>query len=299
MINKLQTLILAILIFGYSGLKSQNLYFIVEKNNLVKNSPVQKKFVKDNNLKQAVVLYQDDFVTHNLNQDFSPKIMDEVMGDRFPTKSMSGIGLLDWEGKKAQILYGTTNASEKEFNTVLKEFISAIRYAKELRPNVKWSFYGFPVRVLKDNTYVQWQRKVERLEPLFREMDYICPNFYQFLRNDKDKYEEDVRQHVLLSIKIGQMVNKPVLGLVWHRYQTNSELVPPNEFASYVDKISSYSYQNKKLDGVIWWNSEGFNYIRKARYPKIAAEYKAVSNTDNYQYNNLKSYLGLLKRYYK
>lgn len=279
--------------------RGQSLYFVVESNNLVHRSPLQVDFVKKNRLKEAVILYQDDFVTHDLKQNFSKEIMNKNISLRFPNKNSEGIGLLDWEGSKAQILYGAKKVSEKQFNSTVNEFISALRYAKQLRPNVKWSFYGLPVRVLNNHTYSDWKSKVMKLKPLFNEMDYICPNLYLFLRSDKTKYDEDIKQHINLALKIGKDYNKPVLGLVWHRYQTNSELVDPVFFKSYINKLSQFSYQGKKLSGIIWWNSEGFNYKRKSRYPKINQEYKAVSDDMSYQKSLLSSYLGNISPKFK
>ncbi|TYP94606.1 hyaluronidase [Sphingobacterium allocomposti] len=270
---------------------AQKLYFVVEDNNLVKRNPAQVNFVRSNQLSEAIVFYQDDFVTHDLKQNYKRQLLEKSIEKRIPDKMASGLALLDWEGEKAQILYGLRNVSRQRYQEVLNEFITCIRDAKKMRPNIKWSFYGLPVRVLNNHTYAQWSGKMLKLKSLFSEMDYICPNLYMFIRNDKSKYKEDIRQHLLLSLKLGAELNKDVLPLIWHRYQTNSELIKLDDFGAHLNIINSVSFQGRKITGIIWWNSEEFNFIRRQRYPKINAEYKTVKDKGSYQTSLLRSYL--------
>lgn len=283
------------LIVSFNMLHAQRLYFAVEDNNLVKRSPLQINFVEKNSLNEAIILYQDDFVTHDSKQNYNEGLLKKSINKRIPDKNYSGIALLDWEGSKARILYGSQNISKKKFNEVLQEFVSAIRMAKKLRPNVKWSYYGFPVRTSNAISYDKWTKQMLALKSLYKEMDYICPNLYMFIRSDTKKYNEDINQHLAFSLRIGKELGKEVFPLVWNRYQTNSELIPLNVFNSHISKISKISYANKKINGLIWWNSEEFNYIRRERYPKIKAEYSTIRNKASYQMDLLTSYLTVIR----
>jgi hypothetical protein len=275
--------------------QNQKLYFCVEDNNLVSNSPLQLRFVKANNLSNVVILYQDDFVTHNVKADFKMDLLRKSIAKKIPNKEQTGLAILDWEGRKPRILYGGIQTTEDEYNRILNEFISAIKEAKAQRPNMQWSFYGMPVRVGGSPSYDVWRSRILRMMPLFQNCDFISPSLYSFIRNDTSKYLADVNQHLKLSLEIGKKLNKPVMPFIWHRYQTNSSLVPINEFNNHIQQILNYTYQGSKVNGLIWWNSEGFLNIRKQKYPKVAQEYRIAQNADDYQKNVFDEYYNGIK----
>src|SRR5690606_11258798 len=61
----------------------------------------------------------------------------------FPDDQMEGIGILDWEGEAFRIL--RAGKSHEKFQSVLSEFLKALRIAKSMRPNIQWGFYAVPI----------------------------------------------------------------------------------------------------------------------------------------------------------
>lgn len=292
---KINTILFLLIFSVYNNLYAQKLYFVVEDNNLVKKNPIQRDFSDQNQLAEAIVFYQDDFVTHDLQQDYKKSLLEKSIAEKIPNKYSTGVAILDWEGEKAKILRGS-NFNKRIFQETLDEFLRCLRDAKRLRPNMKWSFYGFPVRIANNHPYNTWTIKMERLKPLYREMDFICPNLYMFKRADKAKYIQDINKQLTFSLKMGKEFGKPVLPLIWNRYQTDSDLIPLLEFSNHINRIKNATFLGKTINGIIWWNSEGFNYIRRARYPKIRQEYLKVKDRRYYQMTLLNSYLNAIHK---
>lgn len=251
----------------------------------------QDLFVKNNNLQNIFLIYQDFFISKD-SSNFNRKLMKKSLDRIIPDKNQSGYATLDWEGAPYNILHGAQKVSEQEYNIVLNKYIAAIQYAKQLRPNIKWSFYGMPTM-----PYMQYKEGNEQwaasLIPLLKNLDFFDPSLYlqdasETLSDKNSKFFAASYLHYSLELAI--KMNKPIFPFVWHRYSNNAKM--PNEtFRETLKVILNMQYQNQKVNGVIWWNCEPNLFANKNNSKIITDEYQNVVDPANYQIDLLQRYL--------
>lgn len=259
-------------------------------------------FIINNNVGRADFIYQNQFVTNN-NYDEAKLI--KTITQQFPDSSQSGIAILDWEGIGFDSLKDPGVAGDN----YRKQFTDAIQKAKLLRPNIKWSYYGFPIREFwrPDDA---WKQKNLNLVPFYSNFDFLSPSLYIFYSTDQasqDLQQKYIDSNMVLAKQIGSTLDKPVFALVNHRYHpSNKQLaeqqVPSSLFTFYVKRIFTDG-----ADAVVWWHSEDYNYnISKLNDPKInnsvyKADFGNVSKQDgimkmlNTYYSDLKNNISGLK----
>lgn len=215
----------------------------------------------------------------------------------YPDPSTKGMCILDWEGKAINLMYKTLPDDPKYVNG-LKKCIQAVKIAKELRPNVKWSIYGMPFRNYWDMDSA-WQKRCLGLVPLLKECDFIAPSIYNPYPDSVSKEHEKMYVHgnIQMALKIGSIVNRPVCPLIWHRLP-NFDLIPKNEFLNHIKNILDESYNGVKIDALIWFGSDIYGYNVKIN--KFLSEIGERSNLTPYVNHLVINYasgiLPLLKR---
>lgn len=237
------------------------LVFTVQYNNaqtlFIANStsgPVNN-FIKENKIKTIDFIYQNSFVTNNAYDE--SKLINTIE-EMFPDKNRTGMVILDWEGPTFANL--ASLGKKGELSRI--QFISAIRKAKQMRPNIKWSYYGIPIKEFW-NMNDTWIKKNYSLESIIRNCDFLAPSIYIYYSLQQVKspiHYSYIDKNVSLAKEIGSKFNKQIYMVVNHRYHPSNkslgnQLVPKSLFDFYVNRIVNDGVLN-----IVWWNSEDYNY---------------------------------------
>ena len=67
----------------------------------------------------------------------------------------------------------------------------------------------------------------------------------------------------------------------------------------YLKNISETSYNGKKINGLIWWNSERFTASNKNKSNAVLREFIGVKDLNEHQKNIFNTYLRGLRKYQK
>lgn len=279
--------------------QQQKLLFRIENN-----KTDQKQFVSQNKLYEVIFIFQNEFL--NSKGSFDKVMLQKTLNKKIPKTNLQGYAVIDWEGNSLHSLYGGV----KGYESILHEFVEVIKTAKSLRPNVKWGYYGFPPVIA--NNYSASKIRANRILPILRNSDFIAPILYIPGASNNFPYGTQasyIDQIINLSLEVSIIVGKPVYPLIWHRYadyrskNQTFKLVDVDQFKYFVNRIINKSYNAKKIEGLIWWNSEdnGFNYRNIQKLVPIQNEYRnlRLSDKDVYQMGIFKKYYSAIENYFK
>jgi len=280
------------IVFPRTGQAQQNKQqFYVCMENL---SPGSVTYLKNNNIPLIKIIYQN-FIDPDQDSKLNEDVFEKRIQALFPNASDGGMGIIDWEARGMEKL----PVDDPAFKQLVSEYRKVVQTAKQLRPNVKWSFYGLPIR--KYMSYnAEWRNRAMSAIPILKDCDFIAPSLYDFFPDSlKEKDNQDYyEKNVSMALEIGSRLNKPVYPFVWNRWhdsnkQMGLQLIPVGEFKKHVKQIASVTYNGKKIDGVIWWGADQFFYSHKAR--AVVAEQARFSNFNAYQDNTINVYAKALQ----
>ncbi|MBT2622941.1 MULTISPECIES: hyaluronidase [Chryseobacterium] len=275
--------------------KNLDLLFLVEPD-----SDSQLKFSKDNNLKTYMIFYQQFFVK---DEKFNEEMLRNQIETKFPDVNSTGFAVLDWEGKALKSFQQQKDPGMVDYYK--GEFLKAIRFAKKLRPNVKWGFYHLNY-LNYSGTIQTFKSQNDNLIPLIKEVDFLAPSLYVYnpgLLHNRGN-QNYIKNKLIQALQYGDQYNKPVYPFIWNRTTSKDEganfsLIPVEYFAQVVELISETSYKNQKAKGVFWWHSEGYSYRNINKLKAVKMEYSKVNNTKDYQYQMFNEYFQSIKKYVK
>jgi hypothetical protein len=206
-----------------------------------------------------------------------------------PDSNAIGIAILDWEGKAINQLSTFLVSDTEDFKRILNEGKEMVQIAKTLRPKIEWGIYGLPFRNYWTRN-AEWRTRCFMLLPLLKECDLITPSVYSLypdsiFRNGNRTYIED---NVRLALHIGQIINKPVLPFITHRWP-NSKLIPRKEFINYVDTIFKTEYLDNEVTGIIWWGPDAYYYSTNDK--EVRSEVKGIETFSTYFDSLVSTYL--------
>ena len=260
-------------------------------------TPAQKQFLKDNRLANVTVIYEKYFVDDNsrFNRQRFQRTIDAVL----PDKNQSGYAVLDWEGESFIKLIGDKKTTPQEYNQIQNEFIEAITCAKQIRPNIKWSFFGFNPSAYP---YADHRLKLqtEKMSPLLSHLDFFAPALYIQDEINGENNPQNIR-FIYSNLKntiLLNKTNKEIFPFIWHRYhntEENNYLIGDEGFKWYISKILSTEINSRKVTGVIWWNSESYLAEKKNKSKTLQQEFNRQSKNANYQYHLLAHYYRILR----
>lgn len=260
----------------------------------------QRNFVTKNNIQSISMLYQQYFVVNNRLDENK---LENAIVNLFPEENQTGYAVIDWEGKGLDAIYMKNSNDESAFNFYLKQFSEAISIAKRLRPNVKWSIYKLPVAFYKND---KAETVTKKLLPLLEKLDFLCPSIYpKFLNPQEEKRNlPSYRENVVNSLRYGKILNKPVYPFVWHRISPGKVKYPErllsiNQFSSEIDYILRLTYQDVKPSGIVWWNSEQFEFGKRKKQGKIGTDLSNVEGSNMSQSVFFQSYFNAISKYFK
>lgn len=260
----------------------------------------QRNFVEKNKIESISMLYQQYFV---VNDRLDESKLEDAIVKLFPGVNQSGYAVIDWEGKGLDAIYMKNSNDKSAFNFYLKQFSQAISLAKRLRPNVKWSIYKLPVAFYKND---KAEMVTKNLLPLLGKLDFLCPSIYPKFLNPQEGKENlpSYRENVINSLRYGKMLNKPVYPFVWHRISPGKAKYPDrllsiNQFSSEIEYILGLTYQGVKPSGIVWWNSEQFEFGKRKKQGKIGSDLANVEGSRMSQSDFFQSYFNSISKFFK
>ncbi len=292
--KKYKTIFLAIwLLLG--GCQNKNLY---------NANFVDEKLYKQYNVKkQNTNIWQ---LNRNFTSDINETIVDTVALikelSKIP-KNMNGLGVLDWEGEIEKGF--EQNAPENLFNYSLEAHLLILKIAKKYRPNLKWSVYSYPITSFWGRNQ-SWRKQNERLIPLMKECDVLCPSLYLYYPDkevgaiNNQNYAKENSEEILY---FAQELNKKVYPFVWHRFHPSNkefglELIPLSQFKHHIEDVFSSHFNGHKIDGIVWWGSDSYYYNVKAE--ALIKESQSFKSFEDYYYKNvIKPYSSIINSAYK
>lgn len=198
----------------------------------------------------------------------------------FPSPNDTGIGVIDWEGRTYKALM-KKNKNPKLFSIAQSEFLKAIQLAKELRPKVKWGFYNipFPRRAGgMTQTKGTWSQNIENNIRLIKESDVLITSLYfTYQVGTANKEKKMMKGDLMNLLKLAKEYSKEAIVFIWHRNNYSKkykhlrgnylddiktmEKVPLVKFNNVVKMIKNSSYEDKKVDLIVWWGAD-FNMYK-------------------------------------
>lgn len=168
--------------------------------------------------------------------------------------------IIDWERGLFSSLRNEERGSSK-FRKAEEEFINLARFIKGLDSKISLGIYGLPFRVY-DSKYVKYNGYDHyKFLNILKEVDLITPSLYtvnpvaEIGRDTKNKY---FKNNIELAIEYGEKLGKPVYPFIWEVVHPNNKqygnsLLTKAEFRADVEYIRNYSYEDKQIEGIIWW----------------------------------------------
>jgi len=199
-----------------------------------------------------------------------------------------------------------SQTNKQKLQNYIDEFVKSLKYAKQLRPNVKWGFYHLPYLSYWDKATSTNAKKAFNLADIYRQSDFIAPSLYSFYPDSKHTTNNNsyLKNNLELALKIGKQYHKPVMPFIWHRVHpanksTGGGLLPMAYFKETVREIANASYQGHKATGIFWWHSESYSFRNQSKDKAVSLEYKSVSDEQTYQYDMFEKYYNGIKEYLK
>ena len=259
--------------------------------------PAMEQYANDQKLIKVQYINEGQFLGKE-PYTFDPIKLKLIIDKSIPMPNSSGMAYIDLETYLGEIRDKGTQI--ESFQKSIKLYIDVIKYAKKMRPNIKWGYYAIPHTTYWGRT-PDFYGKQKKIEPLIKECDVLFPSLYIFY-DEKDKTvalenEKYVIENTREMIKVGQYYKKPVVVFVWHRYHPSNdkfgmESLPDKVFLTHIERIASTSYQGKKVDGIVWWGADDYFFRQKEK--GVAKEFKGTDK--EYKAYNDKVLFGKAKK---
>ncbi len=269
----------------------------------------QDSFVKNNNIENPRIFYHGHFLKHG-TLEIDKNIFKTTINYMIPNRNDSGYAIIDFEGEEYYNIAVLENISEYKYLRALNNFVKVysdlLDFAKTQRPYVKWSFFDIPpVKIPIANT--SYEKYMVNLYPLFRKVDFFAPSLYLIKSPSEEsgryRTTDFIISNIAYNIKLGYTFKKEVYPFIWHRYPPVSKIyndtIPVNIFYNYINSILNTSYNNRKVNGIIWWQSESYSFQHRLQVKSIINEYKNIKNPQKYQVNTLQKYYSILNDFFK
>ncbi|MCS3555843.1 MULTISPECIES: hypothetical protein [unclassified Sphingobacterium] len=254
------------------------------------------KDLKSKNVSELKVIYGADIYPNNpIEVDLGK--LEKAIILAFPRSDQSGYGMLDWEGKGYHELIHAKGRTQ-DFVNIQNQFIKTIKFAKKLRPNVKWGFFEIPARERRFKSRALQLDSHERISVLLDACDVFYPSMYGYTPEDLGSLSD-----VLFALELGKKFNKEVYPMVWHRFQGDTknqtkkywfEIIPKKMFSERIKEIRSINNNNNRINGIVWWGKDTYFYIKKNKV--VRSESRNISSFKSKYNLMVKDYVKFIQK---
>lgn len=270
----------------------------------------QKEYIYDSDLSMATVFYLVD-VASNDGKYLNEEVFIRRINDKLPDREESGLAIIDWERHSINVFREYDDPLEHQ--RMIGQFQEAYCLAKALRPNIQWGFYGLPLRTY-DGINEKWLSANDRLLPLLKSVDILAPALYIYSTNPRVYHitapiKEYGRGDYLVDnlecfLEVAKDLEKKIYPFIWHRMNSSDNdralrLMPLNTFKNHVQIILSTDFQDRKVDGLIWWDSQQYFHKTREKYKLLREEYEHVEDVDQYHFDLFKDYFLSIADFFK
>ncbi|MBM4393526.1 MAG: hypothetical protein FJ090_20575 [Deltaproteobacteria bacterium] len=169
---------------------------------------------------------------------------------------------IDWEADTMSTLYAGDIGSEA-FRSAAAVFVDFVEQVRALRPDLRFGYYGIPVRTYWDRD-AAWHARNDALLPILDASDVVFPSVYDFYTDADIAEAEDlsyVRDNVGEALRLAG--GKDVLPYVWHRYHDSNatvggRLIGEDEFKAHVGAVFEAEVEGARAAGVVWWGADRY-----------------------------------------
>ncbi|NNF44841.1 MAG: hypothetical protein HKN62_17690, partial [Phycisphaerales bacterium] len=215
--------------------------------------------------------------------DFAPSVL-EAYVDAVISHDFTGYVMLDWESNQMLTSLNRTPGSEA-YEWAVSSLLEAYHYAKSLRPNAQWGFYGVPHMnwdfQKPDGGFWRWhevtlEQRQARMDiatqarELLDTIDYWAPSIYDMWHDEDSPPIDAIGQQTYADNAIAHCVDeangeKPVFALTWHRVLSSwwhqaqgftennaNKLFSAEEWVR--DQVAPAAAAG--ANGVVWWGHD-------------------------------------------
>jgi hypothetical protein len=212
-------------------------------------------YLLSNNGKEAHLLPQS-VIDPNKDQEVDEASIKRYTAKFYPDADASGLFIIDWEAKPYNDLKNDKN--DPKFQAAMAKYVQVIDAVKSFRPKVRVGIYGLPFRFFGDRGKTG---DAANLDPLLSHCDVITPSFYIVYTDEEvgaPKNMDYLKQNLDQALNSGQRLNKQVIPFFWYKVHPGNKnfgmsVLPKDKMQRYLDFLTKYNYQGKKINGLIWW----------------------------------------------
>ncbi|KAB1230544.1 hypothetical protein [Chryseobacterium viscerum] len=195
---------------------------------------------------------------------FLPDLLEKEINRGIPDKNRKGLVYIDLE-MPFEDMFGKDN---KNAMKAMDYCLKVLRYAKKLRPNIKFGFYAIPfTSVWSPNE--EFFAQQNKFAPLLKECDVFFPSLYTFYSNPAAILANGnyLGNNIDGLLKLGIIYKKPVYVFMWHRYHNSNEKdsmkeIPDRIWKDQIETLASQNVNGKFVDGILWWGADAYFYDR-------------------------------------
>lgn len=240
-------------------------------------------FFKKNNFISATLLTRS-----NIDPKKTGKVDESVLTDfvnrTYPDKDKPGVCLIDWEEPFKEIK--AHYRSPAIYKPIEEEYLKVISIIKTLRPKVEVSIYGIPFIAFSRKSPVLEVNKDGFFDNLLSHCDAITPSVYLRYTDGEVGRKRNIaylRENINIAMEYGVRLNKKVIPYFWYRIHPMNKkyglkLISESAMAAYMDNLINYSYNGRRLSGIIWYEGN-IPHTLKMNRPELKKELEHRDNT--------------------
>ena len=212
-------------------------------------------YLLSNNAKEAHLLTQS-VIDPNKDQEVDGGSIKRYTEKFYPDADATGLFIIDWEAKPYNDLKNDKN--DPRFQAAMAKYVQVIDAVKTFRPKVRVGIYGLPFRFFGNSGKTE---DAANLDALLSHCDVITPSFYIVYTDEQvgaPKNMDYLKDNLDQALRSGQRLNKPVIPFFWYKVHPGNKtfgmtVLSKDKMQRYLDLLTQYSYQGKKINGLLWW----------------------------------------------
>jgi hypothetical protein len=169
---------------------------------------------------------------------------------------------IDWEAGTMSTL-STGDVDSDAFRSAVVSFVDFIADVRALRPDLRFGYYGLPVRSYWSRD-AAWHARNDALLPIIDASDVVFASVYDFYTEAEVGEAEDlayVRDNVGEALRLA--AGKDVFPYAWHRYHDSNTtvggmLIGEEEFKAHVGAVFEAEFEGARAAGVVWWGADRY-----------------------------------------